>query len=281
MRLEDLVYSANLALYKFNKDKEQDFKKVLIAVNGNWKGHANGLFEIDKNMMENVLENFNNQKIDLVCDYEHQTITKTDGSAPASGWIKSLSIEDDKLYAFIDWNKQAKEHIQNREYRYVSPVFSPNTIDRVTGKNTGWSLHSLALTNRPFLEELGEVFLNSKDDLIDLKQQIEDLKIKNQSLEEELKKYKEKDLKNVVDNAVKDGKIDESQSAIALKLANMDMQVFDEFVNSNKGTRIYPNLPSYNDMYITRNTNDNMYMNKNRNQPNSDIEYMVKIASQQ
>lgn len=281
MKLEDLVYSANLALYKFNKDKEQDFKKVLIAVNGNWKGHANGLFEIDKNMMENVLENFNNQKIDLVCDYEHQTITKTDGPAPASGWIKSLSIEDDKLYAFIDWNEQAKEHIQNREYRYVSPVFSPNTIDRVTGKNTGWSLHSLALTNRPFLEELGEVFLNSKDDLIDLKQQIEDLKIKNQSLEEELKKYKEKDLKNVVDNAVKDGKIDESQSAIALKLANMDMQVFDEFINSNKGTRIYPNPSSYNDMYITRNTNDNMYMNKNRNQPNSDIEYMVKIASQQ
>lgn len=281
MKLEDLVYSANLALYKFNKDKEQDFKKVLIAVNGNWKGHTNGLFEIDKNMMENVLENFNNQKIDLVCDYEHQTITKTDGPAPASGWIKSLSIEDDKLYAFIDWNEQAKEHIQNREYRYVSPVFSPNTIDRVTGKNTGWSLHSLALTNRPFLEELGEVFLNSKDDLIDLKQQIEDLKIKNQSLEEELKKYKEKDLKNVVDNAVKDGKIDESQSAIALKLANMDMQVFDEFINSNKGTHIYPNPSSYNDMYITRNTNDNMYMNKNRNQPNSDIEYMVKIASQQ
>ncbi len=279
MKLEDLVYSANLALYTFSKG--QDFKKVLIAVNGNWKGHTNGLFEIDKNMMENVLENFNNQKIDLVCDYEHQTITKTDGPAPASGWIKSLSIEDDKLYAFIDWNEQAKEHIQNREYRYVSPVFSPNTIDRVTGKNTGWSLHSLALTNRPFLEELGEVFLNSKDDLIDLKQQIEDLKIKNQSLEEELKKYKEKDLKNVVDNAVKDGKIDESQSAIALKLANMDMQVFDEFINSNKGTRIYPNLPSYNDMYITRNTNDNMYMNKNRNQPNSDIEYMVKIASQQ
>ena len=279
MKLEDLVYSANLALYTFSKG--QDFKKVLIAVNGNWKGHTNGLFEIDKNMMENVLENFNNQKIDLVCDYEHQTITKTDGPAPAAGWIKSLSIEDDKLYAFIDWNEQAKEHIQNREYRYVSPVFSPNTIDRVTGKNTGWSLHSLALTNRPFLEELGEVFLNSKDDLIDLKQQIEDLKIKNQSLEEELKKYKEKDLKNVVDNAVKDGKIDESQSAIALKLANMDMQVFDEFVNSNKGTRIYPNLPSYNDMYITRNTNDNMYMNKNRNQPNSDIEYMVKIASQQ
>lgn len=279
MKLEDLVYSANLALYTFSKG--QDFKKVLIAVNGNWKGHTNGLFEIDKNMMENVLENFNNQKIDLVCDYEHQTITKTDGPAPASGWIKSLSIEDDKLYAFIDWNEQAKEHIQNREYRYVSPVFSPNTIDRVTGKNTGWSLHSLALTNRPFLEELGEVFLNSKDDLIDLKQQIEDLKIKNQSLEEELKKYKEKDLKNVVDNAVKDGKIDESQSAIALKLANMDMQVFDEFINSNKGTRIYPNPSSYNDMYITRNTNDNMYMNKNRNQPNSDIEYMVKIASQQ
>ena len=279
MKLEDLVYSANLALYTFSKG--QDFKKVLIAVNGNWKGHTNGLFEIEKNMMENVLENFNNQKIDLVCDYEHQTITKTDGPAPASGWIKSLSIEDDKLYAFIDWNEQAKEHIQNREYRYVSPVFSPNTIDRVTGKNTGWSLHSLALTNRPFLEELGEVFLNSKDDLIDLKQQIEDLKIKNQSLEEELKKYKEKDLKNVVDNAVKDGKIDESQSAIALKLANMDMQVFDEFINSNKGTRIYPNPSSYNDMYIVRNTNDNMYMNKNRNQPNSDIEYMVKIASQQ
>lgn len=32
MKLEDLVYSANLALYTFSKG--QDFKKVLIAVNG-------------------------------------------------------------------------------------------------------------------------------------------------------------------------------------------------------------------------------------------------------
>ena len=121
MNLNDLAYSVDLTLYAFSK--QQDISKVLIAVEGKWDGHHSGSFSIDKKIMENMLANFNNQKIDIVCDYEHQTITVTQGTAPASGWIKSLTIEENKLYAFVEWTEQAKELIKNKEYKYVSPVF--------------------------------------------------------------------------------------------------------------------------------------------------------------
>ena len=50
--------------------------------------------------------------------------------------------------------------IKNGEYRYLSPVLDPQTIDQVTGDDIGWGLHSAALTNKPFLEELGQVWAN-------------------------------------------------------------------------------------------------------------------------
>ena len=61
----------------------------------------------------------------MVVDYEHQTLS--DREAPAAGWIKKidgLAIKaKDGLWAIAEWTEKARQYIQNKEYRYFSPVF--------------------------------------------------------------------------------------------------------------------------------------------------------------
>lgn len=265
MNLKDIAYNVNLTLYAFSK--EQDFSKVRIAVIGKWEGHINGIFEMDNKTLENIVSCFNNQNIDIVCDYEHQTITTTEGSAPASGWVKSLLIENDSLYAFVEWTEKAKELINNKEYKYVSPVFQPNTIDRITGNNIGWTLHSLALTNRPFLEELGEVFLNSKDELFSLKRELKESKEKVILLSKELETKRKEEINNIIDLAIKENKLKEEQREYAFKIACEDLSLFQNFIANNNLITIPPN---------------NLFLNTNHNNMiKSDIELMIEVASKQ
>jgi phage I-like protein len=90
----------------------------------------------------------------MVIDYEHQT-QKADFNglpAPAAGWAITLEARTDGVYALIDWTDKAKAHIEAREYRYISPVFS---YDSKTGEVL--QLHMAALTNSPGLTGLTEL----------------------------------------------------------------------------------------------------------------------------
>jgi phage I-like protein len=93
------------------------------------------------------------KKVDIVVDYEHQTLRKEANGqpAPAAGWFKSVSFESGKgLFAEdVEWTPLAAQRITSKEYRYISPVilFNPATGD-VRG------LHSVALTNTPALDSL-------------------------------------------------------------------------------------------------------------------------------
>ncbi|PTS73805.1 hypothetical protein DBR17_17800 [Sphingomonas sp. HMWF008] len=66
---------------------------------------------------------------DLMFDYDHQALYApkpgVGGKAIASGWVKpaSLSVEDDGIYAEVDWTAAATAALTAREYRYVSPTF--------------------------------------------------------------------------------------------------------------------------------------------------------------
>ena len=82
--------------------------------------------------------------VDLVVDYEHQTLTGD--RAPAAGWVKELFAEDGHIKARVEWTLPAKQYLENKEYRYLSPVI---TVRKSDNKATG--LHSLALTNTPGL----------------------------------------------------------------------------------------------------------------------------------
>ncbi len=268
MDIKSLAYSDDLSLYALSKNTK--LSKVLVAVTGHWEGHQAGAFSMNTEIMQEMIDNFKEQKVDTVCDYEHQTLT---GSiAPASGWIKDVTLENEKLYAHVEWTDKALEQIKNKEYKYVSPVFQRRTIKGTTGNNIGWTLHSLSLTNRPFLEELGEVIANKNNNLIYLQKQNEDLIANNKALEEQVKSLTNEKIELFINKAIEDKKLRKEQRDFALKLAYQDFEDFQEFINNNRHFIIPPS-----DIYA----NSKVSIVSQKNSSKNDVDYMIDIASKQ
>lgn len=81
---------------------------------------------IDAAVASRVIERFRQKKNDRVVDYEHQTLHKEENGqpAPAAGWIRDLQWrEGEGLYALVELTSRAAQYIEQREYRYFSPVF--------------------------------------------------------------------------------------------------------------------------------------------------------------
>ena len=109
------------------------------------KGHVSstkGDFEVDDRDIAGIIRQFKARRLDLVIDYEHQTLS--DVQAPAAGWIKDLYPGEDALMARVEWTKKGREYIANKEYRYLSPVVLVKKADQHAAV-----FHSAALTNTP------------------------------------------------------------------------------------------------------------------------------------
>lgn len=106
---------------------------------------SKGKFDVDAESFELMKAKIAQRGVDLVVDYEHQTLEGV--QAPAAGWVKELILDDGNIKAKVDWTPKAREYLENREYRYVSPVI---TVRKSDGKAVG--LHSIALTNTPAIE---------------------------------------------------------------------------------------------------------------------------------
>lgn len=104
-----------------------------------------GDFKVDAESFASMKEQFARRGIDIVIDYEHQTLD--DVQAPAAGWIKELILEEGAIAAKVEWTPKAQEYLRNKEYRYLSPVVLVRKSD---GKAT--VLHSAALTNTPAID---------------------------------------------------------------------------------------------------------------------------------
>lgn len=90
---------------------------------------------------------------DLAIDYDHQIdrSRKTGGAAPAAGWIKELAERGGFIVGRVEWTPAGAERLDNREYRFVSPVFThakDGTVRRIL---------RAALTNDPAIRELKAV----------------------------------------------------------------------------------------------------------------------------
>lgn len=108
-------------------------------------GHVSsekGDFVVDGESFRMMKEHREHRAVDIVVDYEHQTLQ--DVQAPAAGWIKELILKRDGIFAKVEWTKRAKNYLQNREYRYLSPVVMVRKSD-----NKAAQIHSVALTNTP------------------------------------------------------------------------------------------------------------------------------------
>jgi phage I-like protein len=103
--------------------------------------------EVDQASLDAMVTAFQSQGVDLVIDYEHQSLQGE--RAPAAGWIKNLEARADGLWARVEWTPQAQEYLRQREYRYFSPVLR---LDPETRKPL--SLMHLGLTNVPAIKHL-------------------------------------------------------------------------------------------------------------------------------
>jgi phage I-like protein len=138
--------------------------EIQIAPFGEWKGYtsADGSpveFEITKELAAKAVEYHKQLKLrfpsrDLVIDYEHQT--EANVQAPAAGWLFSdIYSKDDGLYGKVkEWTKKATEYLQNKEYRYLSPVLLFNDVDKETGKRIPLRVKNISLTNEPFIDSI-------------------------------------------------------------------------------------------------------------------------------
>lgn len=101
----------------------------------------------------------NQRHIDMVIDYEHATLKaiETGEPAPAAGWLKPngfVYVEGVGICSTqFEWTDKAKNFIASGEYKYISPVLFYNKTGAVIG------LHSVALTNKPNLDQLPEAKL--------------------------------------------------------------------------------------------------------------------------
>lgn len=114
---------------------------------------AKGAFDVDGESFASMKAQIARRGVDLVVDYEHQTLTGE--QAPAAGWVKELFLDDGQIKARVEWTDRAKEYLSNKEYRYLSPVITVRKSD-----NKAMGLHSIALTNTPAIEHM-EAIVNS------------------------------------------------------------------------------------------------------------------------
>lgn len=104
---------------------------------------------------DNCIKEFSTRAVDVVIDYNHQTLTGKE--APASGWIDKLEKTSTGLVAKVrNWTDRATGYFKNGEYRYFSPVIKFGSDGRAS------YLHSMALTNSPALDGIPSLVLSSE-----------------------------------------------------------------------------------------------------------------------
>ncbi len=115
-------------------------------------------FLVDEEGVQLMLAAFRKSDTDLVIDYEHQSLSGSE--APAAGWIKELLDKGTEgLWAKVQWTDRAKEYLQKREYRYISPVV-------LVRKKDGRAVELLgaALTNLPAIDGMAPVVNSAQKD---------------------------------------------------------------------------------------------------------------------
>ncbi len=131
---------------------------------GTWKGvldpvtHKKKTVTITPADVDQAIATFHaakkiNPTLDLVIDNDHRTLT--DEYAPAFGWMKDfVKGQNGWLYAIVDWTKLGTEAVANKLYRYISPVFFRNGVDRKTGETIPFGIAHAGLVNDPLFSEL-------------------------------------------------------------------------------------------------------------------------------
>lgn len=130
---------------------------------GEWVHPLYGKLKITQQTFDQLLANFKGNVLGrppFIRIGHDKSSNQTFGYAPAEGWVTGLKQEGNVLYAEVEpTTPQAEENIRTKRYRFSSAEYTPDGVDRETGKKVGALLSAIALTNEPFLTKLPEATL--------------------------------------------------------------------------------------------------------------------------
>jgi len=246
--------------------------ELAVALTGEWQSRE---MKVTDKELQQMVDNFLAEGRDLLFDFDHGCIDcfSAQGSR-AAGWGKSVRIEDGRIIVEMEPTPAGKEAIENKEYRYLSPVYQYRRADKKTGKvMTDWRLHSVALTNVPFLDELpaitneddgfpadsGDINADEKDgksnhggkmdELLKLlgvtsedeaKAEVKRLQDENAGFvklnaaqEQQVAELKEKMNGQEVEAAIVAGKLVPAQRELATALINQDRKLYEQLISNS------------------------------------------------
>lgn len=111
--------------------------------------------------LEQLADRLNNSD-EVLCDIDHSSCkTGAEKNSKAAGWFSRWIVDPLRgLFANLSLTKYGRELLENREYRYTSPVFTLNEDGTVA------DLHSVALTNVPAFRGHIQPILNNESNEI-------------------------------------------------------------------------------------------------------------------
>ena len=171
---------------------------------------------VDEESAPSIIADFERRGNDMVIDYEHQTLK--DVQAPAAGWIKKLINQGKEgVWATVEWTEKAKEYLQNKEYRYFSPVFWVANKGRKVVR-----IDNVALTNFPKINNLKPIVAKKSLEAARAAQE-EEKKLNNKTFRKEAKIMWEK-LRKLFGLAEDAGEDQVVEAATAIVAKNKELE---------------------------------------------------------
>ena len=123
--------------------------------------------------------------LEMPIDYEHQgeRSERNGQPAPAAGWIKRVFERAGAVWAEVEWTEKARQMIEAKEYRFISPFFQYDRQTRVVKR-----IIDAALTNNPafHMTAIARVQDSTEEDEVDKSKLIELFGLKADATDEEI-----------------------------------------------------------------------------------------------
>ena len=183
-------------------------ENIQIAPVGEFNGSGIDGSAIKENITVEKLESLAdklNKSDEVLCDVDHQSCkVGVEKNSKAAGWFSKWIVDPIKgLFATLSLTKYGRDLLENREYRYVSPVFSLNEDGTVS------DLHSVALTNTPAFKGHINPIINSESSSSE----------SNEILKEEILNMTREELKEMITSIISDMRAAEKAQEIQREVA--------------------------------------------------------------
>lgn len=186
--------------------------------------------KLDKEALQALADELNKGD-DVLVDVDHSSERiGADRSTEAAGWLHKFVVDPLKgLFATLKLTKKGKELLENREYRYTSPVFELSEDGRPL------SMRSVALTNMPAFK--GAIFpiLNTMPE-----DQAEKKDTMNEEVKEDIEKTEVEEVKEPAEDKF-DLAADEAFMKVIARLDAIEAKLDEAFkkigdLEDDKGT---------------------------------------------